>query len=180
VVLAIEGAVLNFPAWSPDGSRIAFSMTAAGSDDPWTIHVLHRDGTLVRLSPSNVYDVAPSWSPDGGRIAFQSRSFPNGNDEISRRIAEDPAIIDRVIEWINQHEREEPDPSKRELEEWRSVLTTLSSRQVEALLMEESERADRLRQSLPFVDVLTSEDRAAMFRERRDAQRARARHPRRV
>jgi Tol biopolymer transport system component len=82
VVLAIEGAVLNFPAWSPDGSRIAFSMTAAGSDDPWTIHVLHRDGTLVHLSPSDVYDVAPSWSPDGGRIAFQSRSFPNGNDEI--------------------------------------------------------------------------------------------------
>jgi hypothetical protein len=35
------------------------------------------------------------------------------------------------------------------------VLTTLSSRQVEALLLEESERADRLRQLLPFVDVLT-------------------------
>jgi hypothetical protein len=45
------------------------------------------------------------------------------------------------------------------------VLTTLSSRQVQALLVEESERADRLWQSLPFVDVLTPEDRAAVFRE---------------
>ena len=45
------------------------------------------------------------------------------------------------------------------------MLTTLSSRQIEALLVEESERADRLRQSLPFVDVLAPEDRAAVFRE---------------
>jgi hypothetical protein len=45
------------------------------------------------------------------------------------------------------------------------VLTTLSIRKVEALFVEESERADRLRQSLPFVDVLTPEDRAAVFLE---------------
>jgi hypothetical protein len=127
----------------------------------------------------------PFTSQQGGGGALRSQGDLDERAKrlaayIARRIAEDPAIIDRVIEWINQHEREEPDPSKRELEEWRSVLTTLSSRQVEALLMEESERADRPRQSLPFVDVLTSEDRAAMFRERRDAQRARARHPRRV
>jgi len=84
---------------------------------------------------------------------------------IARRIAEDPVIIDRAIEWIDQRASVEPDPSKRALEEWRSVLTTLSSRQIEALLVEESERADRLRQSLPFVDVLAPEDRAAVFRE---------------
>jgi hypothetical protein len=76
---------------------------------------------------------------------------------IATRIAADPTIIDRAVEWL--------DPSKRALAEWRSVLTSLSSRQVEALLLEESERADRLRQSLPFVDVLTPEDRAAVFRE---------------
>jgi hypothetical protein len=84
---------------------------------------------------------------------------------IARRIAEVPSIIDRAVEWIDQREWEEPAPSKRELEEWRSVLTTLSPRQVVASLMEEFERADRLRQLLPFVDVLTSEDRAAVFRE---------------
>jgi hypothetical protein len=84
---------------------------------------------------------------------------------IATRIAEDPAIIERAVEWIDQRDSVEPDSSRRALEEWRSVLTTLSSRQVEALLVEESERADRLRQSLPFVDVLTPEDRAAVFRE---------------
>jgi len=84
---------------------------------------------------------------------------------IAKRIAEDPAIIDRAVEWIDERDTVEPDPSKRALAEWRSVLTALSSRQVEALLVEESERADRLRQSLPFVDVLTPEERAAVFRE---------------
>lgn len=84
---------------------------------------------------------------------------------IAKRIAEDPAIIDRAVEWIDQRARIAPDPSNRALDEWRSVLTTLSSRQVEALLVEESERADRMRQSLPFVDVLTPEDRAAVFGE---------------
>jgi TolB protein len=49
-------------------------MTGAGSDDPWAIHVLHRNGTLVRLSPPGVYDIAPTWSPDGSRIAFESHS----------------------------------------------------------------------------------------------------------
>jgi hypothetical protein len=84
---------------------------------------------------------------------------------IAKRIAADPAIVDRAVEWIDQRDRLEADPSKRALDEWRSVLTTLSSRQVEAFLVEQSERADRLRQSLPFVDVLTPEDRAAVFRE---------------
>jgi hypothetical protein len=69
---------------------------------------------------------------------------------VAKRIAEDPALIDRAVEWIDQRARIAPDPSKRALDEWRSVLTTLSSRQIEALLVEESERADRLRQSLPF------------------------------
>lgn len=86
-------------------------------------------------------------------------------ERIAKRIAEDPGIIDRAVEWIDQRKKLEPDPSKRALDEWRSVLTTLSSRQVEALLVEKSGRADRLRQSLPFVDVLSGEDRAAVFRE---------------
>ncbi len=86
-------------------------------------------------------------------------------ERIAKRLAEDPAIIDRAVEWIDQRGQQVPDPSKRELQEWRSVLTNLSPRQVEALLLEKSERADRLRQSLPFVDVLTPEDRAAVFRE---------------
>jgi TolB protein len=59
-------------AWSPDGSRIAFSK----SDGLWgaVIYVIDADRTnLTRLSPEGAYDATPAWSPDGRRIAFENR-----------------------------------------------------------------------------------------------------------
>ncbi len=58
------------PAWSPDGSRIAFV-----SDRDWNreIYAINTDGTgLARLTDNVVYDWVPNWSPDGNRIAFVS------------------------------------------------------------------------------------------------------------
>ena len=66
------------PAWSPDGTRIAFT-----SDSNWysEIYVINADGTgLTRLTDNPVYDWLPVWSPDGAYIAFQSNR--NGNDDI--------------------------------------------------------------------------------------------------
>ncbi|MBU0494964.1 MAG: hypothetical protein KKA73_17460 [Chloroflexi bacterium] len=60
------------PAWSPDGSQIAFSAEQEGHVG---IYVVNADGTgLRRVSPADqdVGDQAPAWSPDGMRIAFQS------------------------------------------------------------------------------------------------------------
>jgi Tol biopolymer transport system component len=68
------------PAWSPDGSRIAF-MRARGpfTDEGFPavvgIFVMDADGSNVRqltqLEPnSGTEDHLPTWSPDGGRIAF--------------------------------------------------------------------------------------------------------------
>ena len=62
-------------AWSPDGERIAFSWTRAGSDlhDVAWLQVINRDGTwLRRLDPGVWADYAPAWAPDGRRIAFTS------------------------------------------------------------------------------------------------------------
>jgi Tol biopolymer transport system component len=56
------------PAWSPDGTRIAFSSNRTGRSG---IYVMHSDGTKTRrLSISDADDVKPSWSPDGRRIVF--------------------------------------------------------------------------------------------------------------
>jgi Tol biopolymer transport system component len=67
----VEDGVTAYPAWSPDGSRVAFS--ASGTDDTWAIHVLDESGTQTRLTPEGMYAIAPSWSPDGRRIAFSAR-----------------------------------------------------------------------------------------------------------
>jgi len=56
------------PAWSPDGTRIAFSSDREGMPQ---VYVMNVDGTGVeRLS--DVEGEYPAWSPDGTRIAFES------------------------------------------------------------------------------------------------------------
>ena len=54
----------SFPAYSPDGSRIAFSANGG-------IWVVNNDGSNPNLI-SFEGDTTPSWSPDGTKIAFSS------------------------------------------------------------------------------------------------------------
>lgn len=57
------------PAWSPDGSLIAFSRQVGDV----AIFVMHADGTSLKqltTPPTGSSDGYPSWSPDGSLIAF--------------------------------------------------------------------------------------------------------------
>lgn len=58
------------PAWSPDGSKIAFSSYRDGNRE---IYVINADGTgLKRVTENQVSDDFPFWSPDGQWIGFTS------------------------------------------------------------------------------------------------------------
>lgn len=57
-----------FPAWSPDGQRIAFNRTGAFSR-PNGIYVMNADGSGQKLLARGPWAV-PAWSPDGTKIAF--------------------------------------------------------------------------------------------------------------
>jgi Tol biopolymer transport system component len=60
------------PAWSPDGTQIAFESKRDASD--WDIWVMNADGGAPRNLTANepADDGNPAWSPDGQRIAFSS------------------------------------------------------------------------------------------------------------
>jgi Tol biopolymer transport system component len=72
-----------WPAWSPDGTRIAFQSDRSGGLSD--IYVINVDGSgLLRLTydpvPAITNEVHPAWSPDGTRIAFTSNL--NGHYDI--------------------------------------------------------------------------------------------------
>jgi hypothetical protein len=68
----------NCPAWSPDGSKIAFD---SDRDGDFEIYVMNADGSSpTRLTHSPGVDYDPAWSPDGSKIVFYSSR--DGNDEI--------------------------------------------------------------------------------------------------
>jgi len=62
------------PAWSPDGTRIAYASSGETSDedqDELEIYVMNADGSESRrLTSDHILDANPAWSPDGERIAF--------------------------------------------------------------------------------------------------------------
>lgn len=63
----------DMPAWSPDGSRIAFRSMRAGRSDVW---VMDAGGTNARRLTDEAGGAAtggsgdPAWSPDGAQLAY--------------------------------------------------------------------------------------------------------------
>ena len=76
--LTVHDAWDASPAWSPDGSRIAFNSDRDGNTE---VYAMNADGSgVARLTYNDAVDGGPAWSPDGRRIAFESTR--DGNWEI--------------------------------------------------------------------------------------------------
>ena len=76
------------PAWSPDGTRLAFSARRDG-DEVNQIYVLDvaRGGEAQRITNAPTSAGAPVWSPDGKRIAFVAVMWKGASDEEGNRKA---------------------------------------------------------------------------------------------
>lgn len=80
IVVSPPEFICAFPAWAPDGGRIAMHCRAASGSDR-NIYVVDRDGSgFGPLVTSPGSDQTPSWSPDGRRIAYASTR--DGNLEL--------------------------------------------------------------------------------------------------
>ena len=58
------------PAWSPDGTRIAFTSVRGGFRQIYALDVESLEITLLTNTTSAIESSQPSWSPDGSKIAY--------------------------------------------------------------------------------------------------------------
>jgi Tol biopolymer transport system component len=88
-----QAALLTYPQWSPDGTRIAYGAVPTTSGQPAAIWIASPDG----ISKTNITPLADAegpleWSPDGSKIAFVSERTgdsdvftmnPDGNSQFN-------------------------------------------------------------------------------------------------
>jgi hypothetical protein len=81
-------------------------------------------------------------------------------EAIADRLKSDPSLVTRARGYIATRLTKVSAGERRELGEWDRVLRTMSVARLRRFLIDPGERATRLRQTLPFVGVLTEEERA--------------------
>jgi DNA-binding transcriptional ArsR family regulator len=117
-------------------------------------------------------------------LTTHSRSQASGSvfmshaehDESSRRLAlaiaakirKDPGLISIAEEHVRHRADKASSRERRELSEWARILSTMSSARLQRFLVEDSERAARLRQTLPALNLLAAPEREAVLRSKTD------------
>jgi dipeptidyl aminopeptidase/acylaminoacyl peptidase/CubicO group peptidase (beta-lactamase class C family) len=86
------------PAWSPDGTRVAFLRADDGPPQVWLLPM--DGGEPEPLTTLPLGAGAPVWSPDGSKIAFSAsadlRATPGEDEEARKRRAAGPIVADRL------------------------------------------------------------------------------------
>jgi len=87
---------------------------------------------------------------------------------IADRLGEDPSLVGAARDFVVRRMRDATAREQKDLDEWQRLLERLSVRQLRNFLVHPGERATRLRQSLPFVEVLSKDERQAILESTND------------
>jgi TolB protein len=105
--LGVNGA----PAFSPDGTRLALTLSGSGGNlDVWLLDLATQG--LTRLTDDPAVDTEPTWSPDGRSIYFTSDRA--GGPQIYRLDVANPRRVQRITfgSGYNARARVSPDGTK--------------------------------------------------------------------
>ena len=91
----------EYPAWSSDGKRIAFTANPEGHYD---IYVMEADGSRIRrLTSTETDEKEPAWFPDGSGIAYSSEIKKFIRKQLTLwKVDVDTAKTERIIPGYNK------------------------------------------------------------------------------
>ena len=91
------------PAWSPDGSKIAFVSNRDGGAKG--VYIMNPDGSdVVRVTGVDYLASEPTWSPDGKRIAFMWHESDQGFDIHAINVdGSSETIVEESRAFVDQH-----------------------------------------------------------------------------
>jgi DNA-binding transcriptional ArsR family regulator len=88
---------------------------------------------------------------------------------IAAKIRRDPGLIAIAEDHVKRRAHKASPRERRELTEWIRILSTMSPARLQRFMVEDSERAVRLRQTLPALNLLSPAEREAVVRSQTDA-----------
>ena len=84
---------------------------------------------------------------------------------IEKRLKRDPGIAETAKAWVERRLLSAEGSERLALREWQDLLRSNSVSRLRRILVQDDERGRRLRQSLPFLEVLSPGERADLFRD---------------
>jgi hypothetical protein len=82
---------------------------------------------------------------------------------VAERVRRNPSLVEDAKRYIERRIPSASPGERLELEEWRFILATMSVPRLCRFLLRDDERATRLRQSSPFLNALSDDERRAVF-----------------
>ncbi|MGB5674463.1 MAG: winged helix-turn-helix domain-containing protein [Gemmatimonadota bacterium] len=92
-------------------------------------------------------------------------------EAVADRISKNPDLVRKAAEHVRRRLKSASAHEGHDLTEWLDVLEHKSTNQIRKLLLDTGERGIRLRQSLPFVNVLTESERSSILQRVHDDAR---------
>lgn len=135
-------------------------LAALPSDDNTTVPVLG-PGPDAFVSPGEERRASPV-----DKHEDHDRRALNRAKRLADLLVVNPGLRDRALDWLN--EQLDQEGGNRDLREWKRILESTSIPRLRRLLSAETDRAVRLRQSLPFWPVLTDDERERVLAEMND------------